>query len=77
MGGKLGAYVGPHPKKVAPGSSRCSPLYFAGHLDGAADIAGLQAEVGVEVLIRGNGRGVGGAGCLLHRGLGQRKGLSS
>lgn len=77
MGGKLGAHMDPQPKKVAPGSSRCSPLYFAGHLDWAADIAGLQAEVGVKVLIRGNGRGVGRAGCLLHRGLGHQKGISA
>lgn len=43
-----------------------SPLYFAGHLNGAANVSGLQTEAGVKVFLRRNGCGVGGTGCLLH-----------
>lgn len=62
--------VGPLSLRKSPASPQTLPLYLAGHLDGAADVSGLQAEAGVKVFIRGNGCGVGGAGCLLHRSLG-------
>lgn len=60
----------PCPRGKPPASPQTSPLYFAGHLNGAADVPRLQAEVGVKVLVGGNGGRVCGAGCLLHRSLG-------
>lgn len=61
---------GPGRVPVPEGSPQTSPLYFAGHFNGAADVPRLQAEVGVEVFAGGNSCGVGGAGCLLHGSLG-------
>lgn len=60
----------PVPEGNPQASPKASPLNFAGHLNGAADVPRLQAEVGVEVFTGGDGCGVGGAGGLLHRSLG-------
>lgn len=53
----------------SPAFPQTSPLHLAGHLNGAADVSRFQAEAGVKVLFSRNGCRVGGAGCLLHRGL--------
>ena len=67
--GVRGIYNGLGHRGKPATSPQTSPLYFAGHLNGAADVPRLQAEVGVKVFIGGNGCGVCGAGCLLHRSL--------